>query len=122
MEVAQPLYNQLVTHFTLRFFIRPDTTVDGQLGVELVDAVLADLVLPGCEVASLWTRPPGLDAKLATGDCSDRRWKAAVKKLRSGELAMIRFDARFRDFPNQNIAFTLHVNPTAGTDVPVPGT
>jgi Type VI immunity for VRR-NUC len=121
MDAPETIYNQTATHFTLRFFIRPDTTVDGQLSVELAEAFLADLVLPGCDVATLWTRPPGLEAKLATGSYSERRWKAAVKKLRSGELAMISFDARFRDFPNQNIAFTLYLNPSGGADVPVPG-
>jgi hypothetical protein len=115
------LYDQTVTHFTLRFFLRPDTIVDGQLVIELADTFRRDLLFPGCSLTSLWTKPPGLTAKLATGEFSEKRWSAAANKARDGKVAALMLEAQVPDFPQQKISFWTHVNPPGVSDGRVAG-
>src|SRR4030095_2112790 len=49
----------------------------------------SDLVLPPCRPKWLWTKRTKDDAKLNTGDFSERRWNAAVKKIVSGEFSAL---------------------------------
>ncbi len=96
------LYNQEVTDFDLRIWIRPEVETDGSVVVTLAEEFMATLVLPGCQVTTLWTKRPDEDAKLNTGDFSDRRWTAAVKKLRSGEYHVLDLEARNPHWPPQS--------------------
>ena len=121
MDQSTTLYDQTVTNFTLRFFLRPETTVDGQLVIELAEAFRNGLLFPGCRLTSLWNKPPGLTAKLSTGEFSERRWNAAVKKARDGAIAALMLEAQVPDFPQQKISLWTHVNPPGGVDVRVPG-
>lgn len=90
----QKLYQQDATHLTLRLFVKPDSTVNGQLVFELADSFLADLVFPACRPTSLWTKAPGIDKKPNIGEFSDKRWQAAAKKLRANEHAVLRTKRR----------------------------
>lgn len=107
------LYNQDVTHFDLRLWIKPEVETDGALIVALAEEFMATLILPGCRVTSLWTKRPDPDANLNIGDFSDRRWKASVKKFRTGEYHVLRLEARNPDWPNHKISFGAQVNPQA---------
>lgn len=80
----------------------------------LAEEFMSTLVLPGCQLTSLWTRRPELDAKLNVGDFSDRRWKASLKKFRIGEYHVLRLEARNPDWPNHKISFGMQINPPAG--------
>ena len=122
MEAPQPLYNQTATHFALRLFIRRDTEVEGQLIVELASSFLSDLLFPGCRITSFDTKRPGEGAKLNTGEFSERRWNAAVKKTLAGEYAVVAVQAQTADFPNQKIWMTVHVNPPGGKEFLPAGT
>jgi hypothetical protein len=118
----QQLYKQDATHFTLRFFVKPETTVVGQLVIELADTFLANLVFPGCRPTSLWTKAPGMDSKPGIGEFSERRWNAAAKKLRANQCAVLRIEAHTPDFPDQKIDLYVHVNPPGGTEILQSGT
>lgn len=115
------LYNQDVTHFDLRLWVKPDVETDGALIVALAEQFMATLVLPGCGVTSLWTKRPAEDAKLNTGAFSDRRWKASAQKLRTGEYHALQLEARNPTWPNHKISFGVQVNPPGGRrQYPVP--
>ena len=119
---AETLYSQDATHFTLRFVVRPDLVVDGQLVLELADTFRNRLVFPGCRLSSIWTKSPGMNAKLNTGEYSESRWNAAAKKLRANDCAVLRLEAQTADFPNQTIAFNAHLNPPGGDEILQAGT
>jgi hypothetical protein len=112
----EKLYGQEATHFTLRFVLPPDATVDGRLVLELADTFVDRLVFPGCTLASLWTKPPGMTAKPNIGDFSDKKWEAARKKIAANDCAVLRLDARTADFPNQTIALYVQANPPGGSE------
>lgn len=118
------LYNQDVTDFDLRLWIKPDVETDGALVVALAEEFMTTLVLPGCRVTTLWTKRPEEAAKLNIGDFSDRRWNASVKKLLTGEYHVIRVEARNPHWPTHEISFGAQINPPARQgryDVPVIG-
>ncbi len=122
-EVAS-LYNQGVTHFDMRLYVQPDVETDGALVVALAEEFMSALVLPGCRLASLWTKRPDIDANLNVGNFSERRWKASVKKLRAGEYHVVQLEARNPSWPNHKISFGAQINPPAahrGYPVPVIG-
>lgn len=108
------LYNQDVTDFDLRIWIRPDVETDSALLVALAEEFIANLVLPGCQVTTLWTKRPDEEAKLNSGDFSERRWNAAVKKLRAGDYHVLRLEARNPHWPTHQISFGAQINPPAG--------
>jgi hypothetical protein len=110
------LYRQNATHFSLRFVIDGNQTLDGRVVLELADTFVDRLVFPGCALVSLWTKSPGMVARLNTGDYSDRRWKAARKKISANDSAVLRLEARTRDFPNQSIALSVQANPPGGQE------
>lgn len=114
--VADSIYGQDATSFKLRFVLAPDATVDGQFFLELADTFVDRLVFPGCELASLWTKAPGMGAKLNIGDFSDRRWAAARKKFAANEYAVLCLEARTVAFPNQTITLDVHANPPGGSE------
>ncbi|HYR85019.1 MAG TPA: hypothetical protein VE422_13135, partial [Terriglobia bacterium] len=90
MEERQVLYNEETSSFVLQLFVTPETTVKGEVIVELANAFLDDLVLSGYERQWLWTRRGRPDdAKLNIGDFSERRWKDAIKKIRAGEYGAL---------------------------------
>jgi hypothetical protein len=124
MDACESLYNQPAMYFTLRFFLKEETFVPGQLMVDLATGFLADLVLPPCRPKWLWTRRAKDNAKLNTGDFSERRWLAAVKKCSAGEFSVLTIVAENPDSPAQKITFSMLVNPTgsAGSSTSVTGT
>ena len=124
MDACESLYNQPAMYFTLRLFLKEDTFVPGRLIVELATTFLADLVVPPCRPKWLWTKRAKDDAKLNTGDFSDRRWNAAVKKIAAGEFSALTIFAANPDSPTQQVSFYAHVNPVgpAGYSSPLPGT
>src|SRR5688572_17989793 len=103
MEPPQTVYGQSATHLVLRLFLRGDTDVRGALVVELAQAFLADLVLPGCRLTSLWTKRPGIGPKLNMGEFSDRRWQAAIKKILAGDYAVANIKAETPASPHEQI-------------------
>jgi hypothetical protein len=113
----QTLYQQIASYFSLRFFIRSETEVEGRFMLELANTFLSDLLFPGCRPISLDTKLPGIGRKLNMGEFSDRRWKAAVKKILAGQYAVVGIKAETPDFPDQTIALTVHVNPPGGTEI-----
>jgi hypothetical protein len=121
MERLHELYNQKATHFSLRLFIKPETEVDGRLVIDLADIFLSELIFPGCRIASLDTKRQGQSAKLNMGAFSDTRWRAAAKKVLAGQYAAIGIRAHTADFPNQEIALSVHVNPPGGEEFLVSG-
>ena len=88
MEPPQSLYKQTATRFSLRFFIRPETEVEGRFMLELANTFLSDLLVPGCRPVSLDTKLPGEGRKLNMGEFSERRWNASVKKILAGQYAV----------------------------------
>lgn len=116
MEKPQALYDQKATHFILRFFIRPETEVEGRVLVELADRFLADLVLPDCRPASLDTKQAGEGAKLNMGAFTEQRWKATVKKLLAGRYAVVGIQAQTPERPQEQVWLTLHANPPGGNE------
>jgi Protein of unknown function (DUF3396) len=113
---AETLYNQNATRFSLRFFVRGKTEVEGRFMLELANTFLSDLLFPGCRPVSLDTKLPGMGRKLNMGEFSERRWNASVKKILAGQYAVVGITAQTRDFPNQTITLTVHVNPPGGTE------
>jgi len=111
MDACESLYDQPAMYFTLRLFLREGTFVPGRLIVELATTFLAELVLPPCRPKWLWTKRAKDDAKLNTGDFSERRWNAAVKKIVSGEFSALTIVAEDPDSPTQKVTFSTHVNP-----------
>ena len=124
MDACESLYDQPATSFSLRLFLKQETFVPGRLIEELARRFLADLVLPPCRPTWLWTKRAKDDAKLNTGDFSERRWKAAVKKIVGGEFSALTIFAANPDSPTQKILFSTLVNPvgSAGYSTPLPGT
>jgi hypothetical protein len=124
MDACESLYDQPATSFTLRLFLKQETFVPGRLIVELARSFLADLVLPPSRPASLWTRRAKDDAKLNTGDFSEGRWNAAVKKITSGEFGALSLFAANPDSPKAQAWFSAHVNPVGAEDhsTPIHGT
>ncbi len=116
MEPAQNLYNQAATHFSMRIFIRPGAGFDGELMVELAERFRASLLFPGIRLTELDTKRPGMGAKLNSGEFSDRRWTATVKKLRANQYAVLWLRAQSPDFSNQKIWLSIHVNPPGGDE------
>ena len=111
------LYQQDATQFTLRFFVKPATAVNGQLVLELAELFLSDLVFSGCRPCALWTKAPGMDQKPSIGEFSEKRWQTAAKKLRANENAVLRIEAQTPDIRNQKIDFYVHVNPPGGGEI-----
>ena len=111
MDACESLYDQPAMYFTLRLFLKKGTFVPGRLIVELATTFLADLVLPPCRPKWLWTKRAKDDAKLNTGDFSERRWDAAVKKIVSGEFSALTIFAADPDSPTHKITLSTHVNP-----------
>ncbi len=124
MDACESLYDQPATSFGLRLFLRQDTFVPGRLIVELATNFLADLVLPPCRPTWLWTKRAKDDAKLNTGDFSESRWNAAVKKIVGGEFSVLSIFATNPDSPTQKVSLSAHVNPVGptGYSTPLPGT
>ena len=110
------LYQQVATSFRLRFVIGGNETTDGRFVLDLADTFVDRLVFPGCALVSLWTKSPGMGAQMNIGEFSDRRWKAARKKIAANGSAVLRLEARTPDFPNQSIAFDVHANPPGGDE------
>jgi hypothetical protein len=111
MDARESLYDQPATYFTLRLFLKEDTFVPGRLIVDLATTFLADLVLPPCRPQWLWTKRAKDGAKLNTGDFSERRWNAAVKKIVSGEFSVLTIIAEDPGSPTQKVTFSTQVNP-----------
>jgi len=124
MDACESLYDQPAMYFTLRLFLKKDTFVPGRLIAELATTFLADLVFPPCRPKWLWTKRAKDDAKLNTGDFSERRWNAAVKKIVSGEFSALTIFAEDPDSPTQKLTFSTHVNPVGpeGYSTSFPGT
>ena len=124
MDECESLYGQPAMYFTLRLFLKKDTFVPGRLIVDLATTFLADLVLPPCRPKWLWTRRAKDDAKLNTGDFSERRWNAAVKKVASGEFSVLTILAEDPDSPTRKVTFSTQVNPVTseGHSTSLPGT
>lgn len=80
---------------------------------------LADLMLPGVAPSRLWTRRPGLDAKLNDGPFSERRWAAAVPKLIAGEYGVLYIQAADPGRGERTAQLSIVVNPTTSGDAPV---
>lgn len=116
MPEAETLYKQNATRFSLRFFIREETEVEGRFMLELANTFLLDLLLPGCRPVSLDTKLTGMGRKLNMGEFSERRWNASVKKILAGQYAVVGIKAQTGDFPNQAISLMVHVNPPGGTE------
>jgi hypothetical protein len=121
MEPPESLYKQTATRFSLRFFIRSETEVEGRFMLELANTFRSDLLFPGCRAISLDTKLPGEGRKLNMGEFSERRWNASVKKIVAGQYAVVGIKAQTSDFPNQTISLTLHVNPPGGDEFLISG-
>lgn len=119
---AQRVYGQDATHFTLRFVLGPDPTVDGQLVLALADTFLQRLLFRGSPPVSIWTKPPGMGKKISVAEFSDKRWETARKKIRTNANAVLRLEAKTADFPNQTIAVFAHANPPGGSETIHAGT
>jgi hypothetical protein len=111
MDACESLYDQPAMYFTLRLFLKKNTFVPGQLIAGLATTFLADLVFPPCRPKWLWTKRAKDDAKLNTGDFSERRWNAAVKKIVSGEFSVLTIFAEDPDSPTRKVTLSTHVNP-----------
>jgi hypothetical protein len=115
------IYKQTASYFSLRFFVRSDTAVEGRFMLELANRFLSDLLFPGCRPISLDTKLPGMDRKLNMGEFSDRRWNASVKKILAGQYSVVGINAQTPDFPSQTITLNVHVNPPGGTEFLISG-
>ena len=109
MDACESLYDRPAMHFTLRLFLKEETLVPGRLSAELATTFLADLVLPPCRPKWLWTKRAKDDAKLNTGDFSEPRWNAAVKKIVSGEFSTLTIFAEDPDSPSRKMTFSTQV-------------
>ena len=116
MEAPQSLYNQSATHFVLTLYLPTETEVEGKLIADLADMFLSTLLFPGTRLTALWTKRPGMGAKLNMGDFTSARWKAAQNKILRNEYAVVDIQAQTPDFPNQKIWFSAHVNPIGGNE------
>ena len=110
----EKLFGQEATHFRLRFVLGPNTTVDGRLVLELADIFLDRLLFPGSPPVSIWTKVPGMAARLSIVEFSGRRWDTARKKIADNKCEVLRLEARTADFPNQTIALSVQANPAQG--------
>jgi hypothetical protein len=119
---AQRFFGQDATHFTLRFVLGPDPTVEGRLVLELADTFLDRLLFRGSPPVSIWTKPPGMGKQISIGEFSERRWETARKKIGGNTSAVLRLEAKTADFPNQTIALSVHANPPGGTETIHAGT
>lgn len=115
MNAPGKLYSQDVTNFTLRFLLTADTTLEGRLVLELADIFLDRLLFTGCEVVSIWTKAPGMGARLSMAEFSEKRWAAARKKIGNNNCAVVRLEARTA-FPDQTIALYVQANPPGGAE------
>jgi hypothetical protein len=124
MDPCESLYEQPAMYFTLRLFLKETTRVPGHLIVDLATTFLSDLVQPPCRPTWLWTKLAKDDAKLNTGDFSERRWHAAVKKTLGGELGVLTLFAAHPDIPTHKVTFSAHINPAmpAAGSTPLRGT
>jgi hypothetical protein len=122
MRDAETLYNQNATRFSLRFFIRGKTEVEGRFMLDLANTFLSDLLFPGCRPVSLDNKLPGEGRKLNMGEFSERRWNASVKKILAGQYAVVGIRAQTPDFPSQTITLIVHVNPPGGSEFMSSGT
>ena len=124
MDECESLYGQPAMYFTLRLFLKVDTLVPGRLIVDLATTFLDHLVLPPCRPKWLWTKRAKGDAKLNTGDFSERRWNAAVKKIVGGEFSVLTLFADDPDSPVRKLTFSTQVNPVSpeGHSTSLPGT
>jgi hypothetical protein len=113
---TQRLYGQDATHFTLRFVLGPDPTMDGRLVLELADTFLDQLLFPGSPPISIWTKAPGMGKQMSIAEFSNRRWETARKKIKANASAVLRLEAKTTDFPNQTIALNVHANPPGGNE------
>jgi len=112
----ETLYKQTASYFSLRFFLRSETEVEGRFTLELANMFLSDLLFPGCRPVSLDTKLHGVGRKLNMGAFSERRWNASVKKILAGQYAVVGIKVQTPDFPNQTITLNVHVNPPGGTE------
>jgi hypothetical protein len=87
--------------------------------VDLARAFLTDPILPGVAPCVLWTRRPGLEAKLNEGPYSERRWAAAVPKLIAGEYGVLYIQAADPGRADRTAHLSVVVNPTCGADTHV---
>ena len=55
------------------------------------------------------------------GAFSDRRWKAAQKKIAAGHYGMLWIDAVSAERPRRTIRLTVNINPTGGAEVAIVG-
>jgi hypothetical protein len=117
----ETLYKQTATDFTFGFFIRSETEVPGAFMLELADFFLTRLLFPGCRPVSLDTKRPGMGRELNMGEFSERRWKAAQKKILADEYAVMGITAHTSDFPKQNIWLNVQVNPPGKDEFLVSG-
>jgi len=111
MDACESLYDQPAMYFTLRLFLKEGTFVPGRLIVELATTFLAELVLRHADPSGSGPSARRDDAKLNTGDFSERRWNAAVKKIVSGEFSALTIFAEDPDSPTQKVSFSTLVNP-----------
>jgi hypothetical protein len=115
------LYNEPATHFELRLFITREHVTQGALLLDLTRMFMADLLLPGVAPSTLYTRRPLVNAGMNMGPFSERRWKAAEKKIAAGHYGVLWIDAVSAQFPQRTVRLTANVNPTAGAEVPIFG-
>ena len=104
-DELETLYGQAASYFVLRLFLPGQAR--GGLAVELGQRFLRELVLPPCRPTWLWTRGTAEDAKLSTGDFSERRWNAAMKKLASGEFGALSLFAAHPDAPSHKVSCSI---------------
>ena len=103
-------------------YLRPDTEVRPQLIGDLCDDFLSNLLFPGTRLTTLWSKRPGEGQRLNMGEFTTSRWRAAQKKILSGDYAVVRIGGETPDFPRQKIAFSVHVNPVGCQESRVSGT
>lgn len=121
MPDSETLYNQKATRFPLRFFIRPETEVEGSFMLTLANMFLSDLLIPGCRPISLDTKLSGEERRVNMGECSERRWNASVKKILARQYAVVGVTAQAGDFLKQTISLNLHLNPRGGEEFLISG-
>jgi hypothetical protein len=112
----ETLYNQAATGFALPLYLREKSEVEGHLILDVGEKFISQLLFPSTRLIWLWTKRAGEGAKLNIGDFTDSRWKAAQKKFRNNEFAVLSLRAATPDFPNQEIWFSAHINPIGGQE------
>lgn len=103
------------SHFDLRLFVTADTVVNGDAVVELSERFLAELLLPYVAPTTLYTRRGAENARMNMGEFSGR-WKAAARKLASGQYGTVWIDAADVREPARSVRFVARVNATAGQE------